>query len=174
MPAAPATPQAQPKTVDSGKAKLDALKGALGQIEKQFGKGTIMRLGDDTRVSFSGIATGSLTLDVALGGAGVPRGRVIEIFGPEGSGKTTLALTIVANAQKGGGTAAYIDAEHAIDPAYSTKLGVNVKDLLLSQPDSGEQALEICEILVRSNSVDVIVIDSVAALVPRAEIEGEM
>jgi recombination protein RecA len=172
-PTAAATPQSKP-SADPSKSKLDALKGALGQIEKQFGKGTIMRLGDDARVTISGIPTGSLALDLALGGAGVPRGRVVEIFGPEGSGKTTLALTVVANAQKGGGTAAYIDAEHAIDPTYAAKLGVNVKDLLLSQPDSGEQALEICEILVRSNSVDVIVVDSVAALVPRAEIEGEM
>lgn len=170
MPSA-AVPQSAPK---GGATKLEALKGALQQIEKQFGKGTIMRLGDDVRVQVASISTGCLSLDLALGGSGIPRGRVVEVFGPEGSGKTTLALTLVANAQKNGGTAAYIDAEHAIDPAYSGRLGVDTKNLLLSQPDSGEQALEICEILVRSNSVDVIVVDSVAALVPRAEIEGEM
>jgi recombination protein RecA len=154
--------------------KLDALKGALAQIEKQYGKGTIMKLGETTRLDIEGLTTGSLSLDLGLGGKGIPRGRVIEVFGPEGSGKTTLCLTIVSHVQKNGGTAAYIDAEHAIDPAFAQKLGVDVNNLLLSQPDSGEQALEIAEILVRSNSVDVIVVDSVAALVPRAELEGEM
>jgi recombination protein RecA len=154
--------------------KLEALKGALAQIEKQYGKGTIMKLGETARLEIEGLSTGSLSLDLALGGRGIPRGRVVEVFGPEGSGKTTLCLTIVANAQKSGGTAAYIDAEHAIDPTFAQKLGVDVNNLLLSQPDSGEQALEIAEILVRSNSVDVIVVDSVAALVPRAELEGEM
>jgi len=154
--------------------RLEALKAALGQIEKQFGKGSIMRLGEDTRLDVQGITTGSLTLDLALGGKGIPRGRVVEVFGPEGSGKTTLCLTIIANAQKNGGQAAFIDAEHALDPTYSRKLGVDLNSLLLSQPDSGEQALEIAEILTRSNGVDVIVVDSVAALVPKAELEGEM
>ena len=154
--------------------KQEALKNALLQIEKQYGKGSIMKLGADTRLDVEGLTTGSLSLDIALGGKGVPRGRVIEVFGPEGSGKSTLCLTIVANVQKNGGSAAYIDAEHALDPAYSKKLGVNLDELLLSQPDSGEQALEITEILVRSNAVDVIVVDSVAALVPKAELEGEM
>ncbi|MBI1851602.1 MAG: recombinase RecA [Planctomycetes bacterium] len=158
---------------DDGR-KEQALGFALTQIEKQFGKGAIMRLGEDSRAAINGISTGALSLDLALGGRGVPRGRVVEIFGPESSGKTTLALHIVSNAQREGGIAAYIDAEHALDAAYARKLGVNLEDLLVSQPDTGEQALEICEVLVRSNAVDVIVIDSVAALVPRAEIEGEM
>jgi recombination protein RecA len=148
---------------------------AMSQIERQFGKGAIMRLGSDALVpDISVIRTGSLSLDIALGVGGVPRGRVVEIFGPEASGKTTLALQIVAEAQRAGGIAAFIDAEHALDLAYARKLGVNVDDLLISQPDTGEQALEITEVLVRSGAMDAIVIDSVAALVPRAEIEGEM
>ncbi len=154
--------------------RTEALKTALAQIEKQFGKGSIMRLGADTKMEVDGISTGSLSLDIALGGKGFPRGRVIEVFGPEGSGKTTLCLTIIANAQKTGGTALFIDAEHALDPAYAQKLGVNLDELLLNQPDSGEQALEIADMMVRSSSLDVIVIDSVAALVPKAELEGEM
>ncbi len=151
-----------------------ALDLALSQIEKQFGKGSIMKLGQETKLEIPFIPTGSIALDYALGIGGVPRGRVVEIFGPESSGKTTLALSILSQAQKGGGVAAFIDAEHAMDPTYSKKVGVNLDDLLISQPDTGEQALEIAETLVRSNAVDVIVIDSVAALVPRAEIEGEM
>ena len=148
---------------------------AMSQIERQFGKGAIMRLGSDALVpDISVIPTGSLSLDIALGVGGVPRGRVVEIFGPEASGKTTLALQIVSEAQRAGGIAAFIDAEHALDLAYARKLGVNVDDLLISQPDTGEQALEITEVLVRSGAMDAIVIDSVAALVPRAEIEGEM
>lgn len=148
---------------------------AIGQIEKQFGKGSIMRLGEDTPLpGVNAISTGSLSLDIALGVGGVPRGRVIEIFGPESSGKTTLALHIVAEAQKKGGIAAFIDAEHALDISYARKLGVKTDDLLISQPDTGEQALEITEVLVRSGAIDVLVVDSVAALVPRAEIEGEM
>ncbi len=154
--------------------RAQALKTALDQIEKQFGKGSIMRLGSDTKLDVEGITTGSLSVDLALGGKGFPRGRVVEVFGPEGSGKTTLCLTIIANAQKAGGSALFIDAEHAIDPTYATKLGVNLDDLLLNQPDSGEQALEIADMMVRSASLDVIVIDSVAALVPKAELEGEM
>ena len=154
--------------------KFEALQSALGQIEKQYGKGSIMRLGASTALDIQGISTGSISLDLALGGKGVPRGRVVEVFGPEASGKTTLCLHIIANAQKEGGKVAFIDAEHALDPVYAKKLGVNLDDLLLSQPDSGEQALEICEILVRSNAVDAIVIDSVAALVPKSELEGEM
>jgi recombination protein RecA len=156
------------------KKKAEALDMALGQIEKQFGKGSIMRLTEDHRVAVDGISTGSLALDLALGGKGVPRGRVIEIFGPEGSGKTTLSLQVIANAQKVGGIAAFIDAEHALDPAYAKRVGVQLDDLLISQPDTGEQALDIAEMLIRSNAVDIIVIDSVAALVPRAEIEGAM
>jgi recombination protein RecA len=144
------------------------------QIEKDFGKGAVMRLNDSVRTPVDGIPTGSLSLDIALGGVGVPRGRVVEVFGPESSGKTTLTLHIIANAQRSGGVAAFIDAEHALDPSWSKRLGVKLEDLLVSQPDTGEQALEICELLVRSNAVDVIVIDSVAALIPRAEIEGEM
>jgi recombination protein RecA len=148
---------------------------AVSQIERQFGKGAIMRLGSDALIAdVPVIRTGSLSLDIALGVGGVPRGRVVEIFGPEASGKTTLALQIVAQAQRGGGAAAFVDAEHALDLAYARKLGVNVDDLLISQPDTGEQALEITEVLVRSGAMDAIVIDSVAALVPRAEIEGEM
>lgn len=154
--------------------KEKALEAALLQIEKQFGKGSVMRLGQDAIAEIAFIPTGSLSLDLALGVGGVPRGRVIEIFGPEASGKTTVALHIIAEAQKRGGFAAFIDAEHALDPQYATNLGVNLDDLLVSQPDTGEQALEIAEALVRSNAIDVLVIDSVAALVPRAEIEGEM
>ena len=158
---------------EKGKAK--ALELAVSQIEKQFGKGSIMRLGsDEVGVGIEAIPTGSLILDAALGIGGVPRGRVIEVFGPESSGKTTLALSMVANAQALDGVAAFIDAEHAMDPAYARALGVNTDDLLISQPDTGEQALEITEMLVRSGAVDIIVVDSVAALVPRAEIEGEM
>ncbi|OQX82519.1 MAG: recombinase RecA [Candidatus Omnitrophica bacterium 4484_49] len=160
------------KKIDSG--KLKALEVALTQIEKEFGKGSIMRLGQATKLDVPFIPTGALTLDIALGIGGVPRGRVVEIFGPESSGKTTLALSIVAQAQKAGGIAAFIDAEHALDPGYAKKLGVNLDELLISQPDTGEQALEIAEHLVRSNAVDVIIIDSVAALVPRSEIEGDM
>ena len=155
--------------------KSKALELAITQIDRQFGKGSIMRLGDDHVQSIdNSISTGCLSLDVALGVGGVPKGRIIKIYGPESSGKTTLALHIVAEAQKAGGFAAYIDAEHAVDPEYSKKLGVNTEDLLISQPDTGEQALEICETLVRSGALDVIVIDSVAALVPRAELEGDM
>jgi len=156
------------------KGRLRALELALGQIEKSFGKGSIMRLDGNAANVIQGIPTGALSLDIALGGQGVPRGRVVEIFGPESSGKTTLALSIVANAQKSGGVAAFIDAEHALDPSWAKRIGVNLDEILVSQPDTGEQALEICELLVRSNAVDVVVIDSVAALIPRAEIEGEM
>ena len=151
-----------------------ALEVALSQIEKQFGKGAIMRMGTDERPEIDVISTGSITIDAALGIGGVPRGRVVEIYGPEASGKTTLTLHIVAQAQKAGGVAAFIDAEHALDVTYAEKLGVNVGDLLISQPDTGEQALEIADMLVRSNSVDLVVVDSVAALVPKSEIEGEM
>ena len=155
--------------------KVKALAAALSQIEKQFGKGSIMRMGDNTVIDdIQTVSTGSLGLDVALGIGGLPRGRVVEIYGPESSGKTTLTLSVIAQMQKLGGTAAFIDAEHALDPSYAVKLGVNVGDLLISQPDTGEQALEIADMLVRSGGVDVIVIDSVAALVPKAEIEGEM
>jgi recombination protein RecA len=155
-------------------AKESALSRAVQQIEKQFGKGSVMKLDGDARASVDGIPTGSLSLDIALGGVGVPRGRVLEIFGPESSGKTTLTLHIIANCQRLGGVAAFIDAEHALDPSWAKRLGVKLDELMVSQPDTGEQALEICELLVRSNAVDVIVIDSVAALIPRAEIEGEM
>ena len=155
---------------DRGKA-IDI---AVGQIEKQFGKGSIMRLGQDAAVAIPSISTGAVSLDYALGVGGVPRGRVIEIFGPEASGKTTLALQVIAQAQLAGGMAAFVDAEHALDAIYAQKLGINLEDLLVSQPDHGEQALEIVEVLVRSGGVDVIVVDSVAALVPRAEIEGDM
>lgn len=159
----------------SGVDKLKALEQALSQIEKQFGKGSIMRLGEaSAKMAVDVISTGALALDIALGVGGVPRGRVVEIYGPESSGKTTVALHIVAEAQKLGGVAAFIDAEHALDPVYARALGVNIDDLLVSQPDTGEQALEICEALVRSGAVDVVIVDSVAALVPRAEIEGEM
>ena len=152
-----------------------ALATTLSQIERQFGKGSVMRLGDSTAArDIETISTGSLGLDIALGVGGLPRGRVVEIYGPESSGKTTLTLQVIAETQKKGGTAAFVDAEHALDPVYAAKLGVNVDDLLVSQPDTGEQALEITDMLVRSNAVDVVVIDSVAALTPRAEIEGEM
>jgi len=159
---------------DESTRRTEALDFALNQIEKQYGKGAIMRLGDDRAHGIEGISTGALSLDVALGGWGVPRGRIIEIFGPEASGKTTLCSHIVAAAQKAGGVAAFIDAENAYDPAYARRIGVRLDDLLISQPDTGEQALEIAEMLVRSSAVDVIIIDSVAALVPRAELEGEM
>ncbi|MGV3667037.1 MAG: recombinase RecA [Leptospira bouyouniensis] len=160
------------KETDQRKQAIDA---ALGQIEKQFGKGSIMRLGADTRMSeMNVVSTGSLDLDIALGIGGFPSGRIIEIYGPESSGKTTLTLSAIAETQKKGGIAAFIDAEHALDPSYAKKLGVNVDDLLVAQPDNGEEALEICESLVRSNAIDLIVIDSVAALVPKAEIEGDM
>jgi len=159
--------------VDDNKRK--ALSAALSQIEKQFGKGSVMRMGDSGPArDIDAISTGSLGLDVALGIGGLPRGRVVEIYGPESSGKTTLTLQVIAEAQKAGGTAAFVDAEHALDPVYARKLGVNVDDLLVSQPDTGEQALEITDMLVRSSAVDVVVIDSVAALTPKAEIEGEM
>jgi recombination protein RecA len=159
--------------MDDNKAK--ALSAALSQIEKQFGKGSIMRMGDsDIGEDIQAVSTGSLGLDIALGIGGLPRGRVVEIYGPESSGKTTLTLSVIAEMQKMGGTAAFIDAEHALDPQYAAKLGVNVPELLISQPDTGEQALEIADMLVRSGSVDIVVIDSVAALTPRAEIEGEM
>ncbi len=154
--------------------KLRALETALGQIERQFGKGAVMRLGERPQIKVNVIPSGSIALDAALGVGGFPRGRVVEIYGPESSGKTTLALHIIANAQATGGLAAFIDAEHALDPEYAAKLGVKIDDLLIAQPDFGEQALEIAETLIRSGSVDVIVVDSVAALVPRAELEGEM
>ncbi|MCU7796973.1 MAG: recombinase RecA [Candidatus Thiodiazotropha sp. (ex Myrtea spinifera)] len=159
--------------MDENRAK--ALSAALGQIEKQFGKGSVMRMGDTSAIrNIEAISTGSLNLDIALGIGGLPKGRVVEIYGPESSGKTTLTLQVVAEAQKVGGTAAFIDAEHALDPQYAEKLGVNVDELLVSQPDTGEQALEITDMLVRSGAVDVVVIDSVAALTPKAEIEGDM
>jgi recombination protein RecA len=154
--------------------KKRALAAALGQIEKQFGKGAVMRMGDHDRQAIPAISTGSLGLDIALGIGGLPKGRIVEIYGPESSGKTTLTLSVIAEAQKLGATCAFVDAEHALDPDYAGKLGVNVDDLLVSQPDTGEQALEITDMLVRSNAVDVIIVDSVAALVPKAEIEGEM
>ncbi|MGK2942006.1 MAG: recombinase RecA [Immundisolibacter sp.] len=155
--------------------KQKALAAALGQIERQFGKGAVMRLGDTGAVrDVEAVSTGSLNLDIALGVGGFPRGRIIEIYGPESSGKTTIALQAIAQMQRLGGTAAFVDAEHALDPAYAEKLGINVNDLLISQPDTGEQALEIVDMLVRSSAVDVVVVDSVAALTPRAEIEGEM
>ena len=159
--------------MDENKAK--ALKAALGQIEKQFGKNTIMHLGDESAtLDADVVSTGSLGLDIALGIGGLPKGRIIEIYGPESSGKTTMTLQAIAECQKQGGVCAFIDAEHALDPVYARKLGVNTDDLLVSQPDNGEQALEITDMLVRSGAVDMIVIDSVAALTPRAEIEGEM
>ncbi|MGA8277111.1 MAG: recombinase RecA [Rhodanobacteraceae bacterium] len=154
--------------------KRRALASALSQIEKQFGKGAVMRMGDRGNEAIDTVSTGSLGLDVALGIGGLPRGRVVEIYGPESSGKTTLTLQVIASCQRNGGTAAFVDAEHALDPTYAEKLGVNVDELLISQPDTGEQALEITDMLVRSNAVDVVVIDSVAALTPKAEIEGEM
>ncbi|GHA03812.1 hypothetical protein GCM10007082_00540 [Oceanisphaera arctica] len=158
--------------MDQNKEK--ALAAALGQIEKQFGKGSIMRLGDNKALNIESISTGSLSLDIALGIGGLPTGRIVEIYGPESSGKTTLTLQVIAEAQRAGKVCAFVDAEHALDPQYAGKLGVNVDDLLVSQPDTGEQALEICDMLVRSGAVDVIIVDSVAALTPRAEIEGEM
>ena len=154
--------------------KQKALDAALSQIERQFGKGTVMRMGDQERVAIPSISTGSLGLDIALGIGGLPKGRIVEIYGPESSGKTTLTLQVIAEAHKAGGTAAFIDAEHALDPQYAEKLGVQVDDLIVSQPDTGEQALEVAEMLVRSGAVDVLVVDSVAALTPKAEIEGEM
>ena len=154
--------------------KQKALDAALSQIERQFGKGTVMRMGDQERVAIPSISTGSLGLDIALGIGGLPKGRIVEIYGPESSGKTTLTLQVIAEAQKAGGTAAFIDAEHALDPQYADQLGVQVDDLIVSQPDTGEQALEVAEMLVRSGAVDVLVVDSVAALTPKAEIEGEM
>ncbi|MDF3981109.1 recombinase RecA [Luteibacter sp. PPL201] len=154
--------------------KRKALASALGQIEKQFGKGAVMRLGDRVDDQIDTVSTGSLGLDIALGIGGLPRGRIVEIYGPESSGKTTLTLQAIASCQRNGGTAAFVDAEHALDPSYAEKLGVNVADLLVSQPDTGEQALEIADMLVRSGAVDLVVVDSVAALTPKAEIEGEM
>jgi recombination protein RecA len=154
--------------------KQKALDAALGQIERQFGKGTVMRMGDNERVAIPSISTGSLGLDIALGIGGLPKGRIVEIYGPESSGKTTLTLTTIAQAQKQGATCAFVDAEHALDPVYAEKLGVNVDELIVSQPDTGEQALEVCDMLVRSGAIDVLIVDSVAALVPKAEIEGEM
>jgi recombination protein RecA len=170
-PVAPAQPQSPPEKNGERSRAVDA---AILQIEKQFGRGAIMRLGDRGALAVEVIPTGSVALDLALGVGGVPRGRITEIYGPESSGKTTLCYHIVANAQRAGGVAAFIDAEHALDPGYARNVGVNVDELLVSQPDTGEQALEIAETLIRSNGVDVVVIDSVAALVPRAEIEGEM
>ncbi|MCY7280031.1 MAG: recombinase RecA [Sphingomonas bacterium] len=162
-------------TGESGKMdRAKALEAALAQIDRAFGKGSAMKLGSREKIEIDTVSTGSLGLDIALGVGGLPRGRVIEIYGPESSGKTTLALHVIAEAQKTGGTAAFVDAEHALDPGYAKKLGVNIDELIVSQPDTGEQALEIVDTLVRSNAVDVLVIDSVAALVPRAEIEGEM
>jgi recombination protein RecA len=160
--------------VRSDNPSLEAVDTTLAQIEKQFGEGAIMRLGDAPAVEVKGISTGSLSLDMALGGKGLPAGRIVEVFGPESSGKTTLTLHVIANAQKEGGTCAFVDAEHALDPTYAKKLGVDTDNLIVSQPDSGEQALEITEMLVRSAAFSVVVIDSVAALVPRAELEGEM
>jgi len=169
-------PPAEDRNDRNDRERVKAIEAAVGQIEKQFGKGSIMRLGgkDSVIQAIPAISTGSVSLDYALGIGGVPRGRVIEVFGPESSGKTTLTLQIIAEAQKLGGMAAFVDAEHALDAQYARKLGVDLENLLVSQPDNGEQALEIVEVLVRSNSVDVVVVDSVAALVPRAEIEGEM
>ena len=158
--------------MDDNRSK--ALSAALGQIEKQFGKGAIMRLGDNQAMDIEAISTGSLTIDIALGIGGLPCGRVVEIYGPEASGKTTLTLQVIAEAQKNGKTCAFVDAEHALDPIYASKLGVNIDELLVSQPDTGEQALEICDMLVRSGGVDVVIVDSVAALTPKAELEGDM
>ncbi|WP_310476343.1 recombinase RecA, partial [Sandarakinorhabdus sp.] len=162
------------KVVESGMDRQKALEAALAQIDRAFGKGSVMKLGQRDAMEIESISTGSLGLDIALGIGGLPRGRVVEIYGPESSGKTTLALHVIAEAQRNGGTAAFVDAEHALDPVYAKKLGVNIDELIVSQPDTGEQALEIVDTLVRSNAIDVLVIDSVAALVPRAEIEGEM
>ncbi|MCB1055283.1 MAG: DNA recombination/repair protein RecA, partial [Acidobacteria bacterium] len=164
-------------TLTDSKSPADrekAVDSALAQIERQFGKGAIMRLGQQDTLSIAAIPTGSIAVDHAIGIGGFPRGRVVEVYGPESSGKTTLALSVVAQAQRAGGVAAFIDAEHALDAEYAAKLGVDIDNLLVSQPDNGEQALEIAELLVRSNSIDVVVVDSVAALVPRAELEGEM
>jgi recombination protein RecA len=163
------TKAAEAKTAAAQEGKNKALGLALETIEKQFGKGSIMKLGESTHINVETVPTGSLSLDLALGG-GIPKGRIIEVYGPESSGKTTLTLHAIAEVQKSGGTAAFIDAEHALDPAYAKRIGVDIENLLLSQPDNGEQALEITETLVRSNAVDLIVVDSVAALVPRAEI----
>jgi recombination protein RecA len=165
---------AAPEAAKISPAKMKDLESAISSITKNYGDGSIMRLGEDYKVKIDVIPTGSLPVDLALGVGGVPRGRIVEIFGPESSGKTTLMLHVIANAQRAGGLAAFIDAEHALDPLYAKKLGVNLQDLLVSQPDSGEEALSICETLARSNALDVIVIDSVAALVPKAELEGEM
>jgi recombination protein RecA len=173
MPAIPNSTEI-PMPVDDVKERLKAIEMAVGQIEKQFGRGAIMRLGQKGAVQTEAISTGSISIDYALGIGGFPRGRVVEVFGPESSGKTTLTLQVIAEAQRAGGMAAFVDAEHALDAEYAKKLGVDIDNLLVSQPDNGEQALEIVEVLVRSNSVDVVVVDSVAALVPRAEIEGEM
>src|SRR6187551_1279633 len=163
------------RVVESGSMDKDkALAAALSQIERNFGKGSIMRLGEASAIEIESISTGSLGLDIALGIGGLPKGRIVEIYGPESSGKTTLALHVIAEAQKAGGTCAFVDAEHALDPGYAKKLGVNIDELLISQPDAGEQALEIADTLVRSGAIDVLVVDSVAALVPRAELEGEM
>jgi recombination protein RecA len=162
------------KSANENRQRDENLANTLAQIDRQFGKGAIMRLGQTALERIPGIPTGSISLDMALGGSGIPRGRVIEVFGPESSGKTTCALHVVASAQKAGGVAAFVDAEHALDPSYAKKLGVDLDNLLVSQPDTGEQALEIVEMLVRSNALDIVVVDSVAALVPRAEIEGEM
>ena len=173
--AMPATPASSAPVDDkAAKERAASLERTVSQIEKAYGKGAIMRLDESAIAAVPGVGTGSLSLDLALGGKGIPLGRIVEIFGPESSGKTTVALSVIASAQKAGGVAAFIDAEHALDPSWARRLGVNVDDLLVSQPDSGEQALEICELLVRSNAVNVIVLDSVAALVPRAELEGEM
>src|SRR6476619_6477165 len=161
------------KAVDNSE-RARALEAALAQIDRAFGKGSAMKLGSKEKVEIEAVSTGSLGLDIALGIGGLPRGRIVEIYGPESSGKTTLTLHAIAEAQKAGGTAAFIDAEHALDPAYAKKLGVDVDNLIVSQPDTGEQALEIADTLIRSNAIDILVIDSVAALVPRAEIEGEM
>src|SRR6516162_354253 len=172
FPLALPTPPGKPPMEEN---RRKALAAALGQIEKQFGKGSVMRLGDAAAsYDVETVSTGSLGLDIALGIGGLPRGRVVEVFGPEASGKTTLTLQVIAEVQRGGGTAAFVDAEHALDPSYAEKLGVNINDLLVSQPDTGEQALEITDMLVRSNAVDIVVVDSVAALTPKAEIEGEM
>ena len=169
-----AVKQAEDKNASVASEKQKALDAALAQIEKQFGKGAVMRLGQHSTLNVEAIPTGSLSLDIALGIGGVPKGRIIEIYGPESSGKTTVALHIVAECQKRGGSAVFIDVEHALDPNYAKALGVDIDSLLVSQPDTGEQALEIAEALVRSGAVDIVVIDSVAALVPRAEIEGDM
>ena len=166
--------KASDKSIEFDKEKKDALDAALLQIEKSFGKGSVMKLGERATLQVEALPTGALSLDYALGIGGLPKGRIIEIYGPESSGKTTVALHVIAEAQKRGGEVAFVDAEHALDPIYAKKLGVNVEELIVSQPDTGEQALEIAEMLVRSNAIDVIVIDSVAALVPKSEIEGEM